>query len=192
MSSIVKNLVGAGIPVMGHIGLTPQSVNQLGGYKVQGKDLEGAKKLLEDAKALEEAGAFAIVLECVPAPLAEMISQQLTIPTIGIGAGKGCDGQVLVVHDLLGLFGVLPQVCRKCQLGEQMKRFAKYRGRISFRTIPREEHSFGLQEKHCQAVLGRIMKLLLVTSCKKRPQAKKGERGWISTTWAICIGTSFF
>jgi 3-methyl-2-oxobutanoate hydroxymethyltransferase len=150
MSSIVKNLVGAGIPVMGHIGLTPQSVNQLGGYKVQGKDLEGAKKLLEDAKALEEAGAFAIVLECVPAPLAEMISQQLTIPTIGIGAGKGCDGQVLVVHDLLGLFGgFTPKFVKKyAQLGEQMKQaFAQYREEVSSGQFPAEEHSFGLQEE---------------------------------------------
>ncbi len=97
----VSACVSAGIPVMGHIGLTPQAINQLGGYKVQGKSAEQAMKLIEDAKALEQAGAFAIVLEMVPEPLAEWITQQITIPTIGIGAGRGCDGQVLVYHDLL-------------------------------------------------------------------------------------------
>ncbi|NPV52688.1 MAG: 3-methyl-2-oxobutanoate hydroxymethyltransferase [Firmicutes bacterium] len=99
----VKAIVRAGIPVMGHIGLTPQSVNQLGGYKVQGKDLETATRLVHDAKAIEKAGAFAIVLECVPRELAEIITQSLTIPTIGIGAGAACDGQILVIHDLLGV-----------------------------------------------------------------------------------------
>lgn len=97
----VKALVKAGIPVMGHIGLTPQSVHQLGGYKVQGKLDKDAQRLLDDALALEEAGAFSIVLELVTEPVAEAISRKLTIPTIGIGAGRGCDGQVLVYHDLL-------------------------------------------------------------------------------------------
>lgn len=100
----VSGLVKAGIPVMGHIGLTPQTAGQLGGYKVQGKDLESARKLIGMARALEEAGAFSLVLECVPAGLAEVITAQLAIPTIGIGAGLGCDGQVLVTYDLLGLF----------------------------------------------------------------------------------------
>ncbi len=94
----------AGIPVMGHIGLTPQTAGKLGGYKVQGKDLDSARRLLGTARSLEEAGAFALVLECIPAGLATLISEQLTIPTIGIGAGAGCDGQVLVTHDLLGMF----------------------------------------------------------------------------------------
>ena len=100
----VSRLVSCGIPVQGHIGLTPQSVNQLGGYKVVGKTPEVAVRLLNDAKALEEAGAFSIVLECVPAPLSQLITERVTVPTIGIGAGKGCDGQVQVVSDILGLF----------------------------------------------------------------------------------------
>ena len=100
----VSRLVSCGIPVQGHIGLTPQSVHQLGGYKVVGKTPEVALCLLNDAKALEEAGAFSIVLECVPAPLSQLITERVTVPTIGIGAGKGCDGQVQVISDILGLF----------------------------------------------------------------------------------------
>jgi len=100
----VRRLVECGIPVMGHIGLTPQSVHQLGGFKVRGKAAEEAKKLLNDARILEEAGAFAIVLECTPAPLSKLITEKLSIPTIGIGAGPDCDGQVQVVSDILGLY----------------------------------------------------------------------------------------
>jgi 3-methyl-2-oxobutanoate hydroxymethyltransferase len=101
---IVRSIVNAGIPVMGHIGLTPQSVSKLGGYKVQGKTSEDAFRLLEDALILEDSGCFSVVLEAVPAPVAEQISKRLTIPTIGIGAGADCDGQVLVYHDVVGLF----------------------------------------------------------------------------------------
>lgn len=100
----IRAITNASIPVMAHIGLTPQSINAFGGFKVQGKSEEAAKKLLEDAKAVEEAGAFAVVLECVPAKLAELISKSISIPTIGIGAGAGCDGQILVYQDMLGLF----------------------------------------------------------------------------------------
>ena len=100
----IKSIVACGIPVMGHIGLTPQSRHQLGGFKAQGKTLEAARKLLADARAVEDAGAFAIVLETIPAPLASIISQRISIPTIGIGAGIGCDGQVQVISDILGLF----------------------------------------------------------------------------------------
>jgi len=100
----VRRLVGCGIPVMGHIGVTPQSKHQLGGFRVRGKVVEEAKKLLSDARILEEAGAFAIVLECTPAPLSELITQKLAIPTIGIGAGPDCDGQVQVISDMLGLY----------------------------------------------------------------------------------------
>ncbi|HOK41156.1 MAG TPA: 3-methyl-2-oxobutanoate hydroxymethyltransferase [bacterium] len=102
--SIVKNIVDNGIPVMGHIGLTPQAINKLGGYKVQGKEEEEYKKLLEDAMLLEEAGIFSLVLECVPVQLAKEITEKIKIPTIGIGAGKYCDGQVLVTYDMLGFF----------------------------------------------------------------------------------------
>jgi 3-methyl-2-oxobutanoate hydroxymethyltransferase len=100
----VRRLVDCGIPVMGHIGVTPQSQHQLGGFKARGKVLEEAKKLLIDARSLEEAGAFAVVLECTPAPLSELITQKLSIPTIGIGAGPDCDGQVQVISDMLGLY----------------------------------------------------------------------------------------
>jgi len=100
----VSRIVAAGIPVQGHIGLTPQSIHQLGGYKVQGKTAEVAARLLNDAKALENAGAFSIVLECIPTPLAKLITERVSVPTIGIGAGKHCDGQVQVISDLLGLY----------------------------------------------------------------------------------------
>jgi 3-methyl-2-oxobutanoate hydroxymethyltransferase len=103
VAETVRALVGAGIPVMGHLGLTPQSVHTLGGYRVQGRDAAGAERLQHDARSLEEAGAFAIVLELIPAPLASRITKSLAIPTIGIGAGPACDGQVLVLHDMLGL-----------------------------------------------------------------------------------------
>jgi 3-methyl-2-oxobutanoate hydroxymethyltransferase len=103
IAGTIRALVDAGIPVMGHLGLTPQSVHVLGGYRVQGRDEAGAERLIQDAKALEDAGAFAIVLELIPGPLASRITKSLAIPTIGIGAGPACDGQVLVLHDLLGL-----------------------------------------------------------------------------------------
>lgn len=104
VAATVKRIVDCGIPVMGHIGLTPQSIHQLGGFKAQGKTLQTARKLIQDALALEEAGAFAVVLETMPAELSQIISRQLSIPTIGIGAGAGCDGQVQVINDMLGLF----------------------------------------------------------------------------------------
>jgi len=104
VAETVKRIVECGIPVMGHIGLTPQSVHQLGGHKVQGKTSEAAERLLNDARALEQAGAFAVVLELIPAPLSKLITQKIGIPTIGIGAGPDCDGQVQVISDLLGLF----------------------------------------------------------------------------------------
>jgi 3-methyl-2-oxobutanoate hydroxymethyltransferase len=104
VAETVKRIVECGIPVMGHIGLTVQSIHQLGGHKVQGKTPEAAERLLKDAQALEQAGAFAIVLETIPAPLSKLITQKISIPTIGIGAGPDCDGQVLVINDLLGLF----------------------------------------------------------------------------------------
>ena len=104
VAEIIKAITDAGIPVVGHLGLTPQSVNQLGGYSVQAKTDAAAEKLIRDAKAVEEAGAFALVLECIPHDLAKKVTESLTIPTIGIGAGPDCDGQVLVLHDMLGMF----------------------------------------------------------------------------------------
>ncbi len=140
----VRAIVGAGIPVMGHLGLTPQSVNQLGGFRPQGKTASAAKKLLEDALLLEEAGCFSLVLESVPARLAEHISKKISIPTIGIGAGVGCDGQVLVTHDLLGLFErFTPKFVKKyADFHSEMSRsFAEYLEDVQTRQFPGVEHS---------------------------------------------------
>ncbi len=146
----VKAIVGAGIPVMGHLGLTPQSIHALGGYRSQGRTATKAKHLLEDAVLLEEAGCFSIVLESVPARLAEFISKRLTIPTIGIGAGVGCDGQVLVVHDLLGLFDrFTPKFVKKyANLHTEMTQaFGEYIADVTARRFPAEEHSVDMDEE---------------------------------------------
>lgn len=140
----VRAITGAGIPVMGHLGLTPQSVHQLGGFRAQGKTSSAAKRLLEDAQILEEAGAFSLVLEAVPARLAEYISKQISIPTIGIGAGAGCDGQVLVTHDLLGLFErFTPKFVRQyANLHETMKAaIAEYIDDVEAKRFPAVEHT---------------------------------------------------
>lgn len=146
----VRAIVGAGIPVMGHIGLTPQSVNQLGGFRAQGKTASAAKRLLEDAKILEDAGSFSLVLESVPARLAEVISKQISIPTIGIGAGAGCDGQVLVTHDLLGLFErFTPKFVKKyANLHEAMqKAFADYIDDVETKRFPAVEHTVEMSDE---------------------------------------------
>jgi len=157
MKETVFKLTQAGVPVMGHIGLTPQSVNQLGGYKVQGKDLETARRLVEDAKALEEAGAFAIVMECIPTELAKKISEEVSIPTIGIGAGPYCDGQVLVFHDLLGFASELKPkfVKHYAQIGIQMtEALEQYKHDVKQRAFPQEEHSFTIKEEVLQQLYG--------------------------------------
>ena len=141
----IEAIVRASIPVMGHIGLTPQSVNAFGGFKVQGKDEEAAKKLIDEALAIEKAGAFAVVLECVPAKLAAIISEKLSIPTIGIGAGVNCDGQILVYQDMLGVFSdFTPKFVKKYEnLGEKMNiAFRKYIEEVKDGVFPAEEHSF--------------------------------------------------
>ena len=141
----VRALVGNGIPVMGHLGLTPQSVRAMGGYKVQGRTAAAARALKSDAKALEAAGVFAIVLEGIPAPLARAITAAVGVPTIGIGAGPGCDGQVLVVNDLLGLSGdFTPRfVKRYAELGATMARaFAAYRDDVESGRFPGKEHCY--------------------------------------------------
>ncbi|PRR81557.1 3-methyl-2-oxobutanoate hydroxymethyltransferase [Clostridium vincentii] len=146
----IRAIVNASIPVMGHIGLTPQSVNTFGGFKVQGKNEETAKKLLEDAKAVEAAGAFAVVLECVPAKLAEYITSKLSIPTIGIGAGVACDGQILVYQDMLGMFSdFTPKFVKKyTDLGEEMKvAFTKYIEEVRDGVFPADEHSFKIDDE---------------------------------------------
>jgi 3-methyl-2-oxobutanoate hydroxymethyltransferase len=141
--------VDAQIPVCAHIGLTPQSVNAFGGFKVQGKTEEAARQLIEDAKAVQEAGAFMVVLECVPAKLAAKISEMLTIPTIGIGAGAGCDGQVLVYQDMLNMYGDFkPKFVKHfANVGEIMKEaFADYAKEVKEGTFPAEEHTFKISD----------------------------------------------
>ncbi|MGD9116108.1 MAG: 3-methyl-2-oxobutanoate hydroxymethyltransferase [Dehalococcoidia bacterium] len=146
----VERIVGCGIPVMGHIGLTPQSIHQFGGFKLQGKTPEAAARLLEDARALEQAGAFAIVLETVPAPLAKLITQKISIPTIGIGAGPDCDGQVQVINDILGSFadfvpGHAKQYVKLSEIISQA--VGQYRDEVKAGQFPTEKQSHGMDEK---------------------------------------------
>lgn len=145
----IKAIVKSSIPVVAHLGLTPQSVNAFGGFKVQGKSEEAARKLISDAKKVEEAGAFALVLECVPDKLAKLITESINIPTIGIGAGNGCDGQVLVYQDMLGMFSdFVPKfVKRYASLGEDIKKsFSKYKKEVSEGVFPEEKHTFKINE----------------------------------------------
>lgn len=151
----IKAITSAGIPVMGHLGLTPQSVYQLGGYKVQGKDGEAARRLLEDAQKLEEAGVFAIVLECIPQQLAKVITQSLSIPTIGIGAGTDCDGQILVTYDLLGMFSdFVPKfVKRYANLKEQIIQACHdYQKEVKNKSFPGPEHVFNMAEEELKKI----------------------------------------
>lgn len=146
----VSAIVKASIPVMGHLGLTPQSVNAFGGFKVQGKSEDAARKLIEEAQILEEAGAIAIVLECVPAKLAELITRKVSIPTIGIGAGKGCDGQILVYHDMLGMFsGFKPKFVKQfSDVGYHMREaFKQYIEEVKAGSFPAKEHEFKIDEE---------------------------------------------
>lgn len=146
MAKTVRRLVDIGIPVMGHIGLTPQSVHALGGYRVQGRDDATAERLKTDAAALQDAGAFAVVLELVPAPLASLITKALTIPTIGIGAGPACDGQVLVLHDMLGLNDQFSAkfVKKYAALAEDVREAARvFAAEVREGRYPGPEHSFG-------------------------------------------------
>ncbi|MCR5778602.1 MAG: 3-methyl-2-oxobutanoate hydroxymethyltransferase [Lachnospiraceae bacterium] len=145
----IRAIVKADIPVVAHIGLTPQSVNAFGGFKVQGKEYDQAIQLIKDAKAVEEAGAFMVTLECVPEKLATLISKELSIPTIGIGAGAGCDGQVLVYQDMLGMFsGFKPKFVKHfANIGEIMKdAFMTYDKEVKEQSFPSEEHNFKIDE----------------------------------------------
>lgn len=145
----IRAIVKAGIPVMGHIGLTPQSINVFGGFKVQGKSEEAARALLADAKAVEEAGAFAVVIEAVPAALAQIITDAVSIPTIGIGAGAGCDGQILVYQDMLGMFSdFTPKfVKRYANVGEVMREaFTNYAAEVASGAFPTEEHTYKIKD----------------------------------------------
>lgn len=145
----IKAIVQASIPVCAHIGLTPQSVNAMGGFRVQGKGEEAAQRLLEEARAVEQAGAFAVVLECVPQALAAKITESIGIPTIGIGAGAGCDGQVLVYQDMLAMYpDMAPKFVKQfAQTGRQMiDAFTAYKNEVSAGTFPAKEHTFTMDE----------------------------------------------
>lgn len=150
VADTIKSIVTAGIPVVAHLGLTPQSILTMGGYKVQGKDEAAARKLIEDAKFVQDAGAFAVVLECVPAPLARIITESLEISTVGIGAGHYCDGQVLVTHDMLGLYGgFTPKfVKRFANMGAEItKALEAYKEEVEKHSFPGPEYSFGMTEE---------------------------------------------
>ena len=145
----VQRIVECGIPVMGHIGLTPQSIHQFGGYKVQGKTPEAAAKMLKDARALEEAGAFAVLMETVPTPLAKLITDSISIPTIGIGAGIGCDGQVQIINDILGSFtDFVPKHAKQyAKLADIMSSaITEYYNEVKAGSFPTDEHSFSMDE----------------------------------------------
>lgn len=145
----IEAIVKASIPVCAHIGLTPQSIHAFGGFKVQGKGEEAAKRLIEEAQAVEAAGAFAVVLECVPEALAKLITDKISIPTIGIGAGAGCDGQVLVYQDMLGMYAdFAPKFVKVfANVGEEMRKgFAAYKKEVQNGTFPAKEHTFRMDE----------------------------------------------
>ena len=159
MAETVNRIVKSGIPVMGHVGLTPQSVNQLGGYRVQGKTISDAIRLMEDTRALEEAGAYVVVLECVPAALAQMITDRLSIPTIGIGAGAGCDGQVQVLYDFLGLFtDFLPKHARRyANLAETIQDAAsQYISDVHLGKFPTDKESYKMSQSVLDELAGKV------------------------------------
>jgi len=158
-AEVVKAIISAGIPVMGHIGLTPQSVHQLGGWKVQGKSADSAQRLIEDARILEEVGCYALVLESVPSEVAGLVSQLLTIPVIGIGAGNRCSGQVLVTHDLLGLFDrFTPSFVKKyAALYAEMERaFREYIADVKERRFPAAEHACMMDPEALHALISEL------------------------------------
>jgi 3-methyl-2-oxobutanoate hydroxymethyltransferase len=152
---VTEKIIKAGIPVMGHIGLTPQTAEKIGGFKVQGKDAEAAKRIIEQAEALEKLGCFAIVLECVPDKIAEMITKKLRIPTIGIGAGLHCDGQVLVIHDMLGLFErYTPKFVKKyINLSPLIsKAVEEFKNEVIEEKFPAPEHTFSIKEEELKKI----------------------------------------
>lgn len=157
VANIVEAITNAGIPVMGHIGLTPQSLAQLGGFRVQGKDAETARALIQDAKTLENAGAFSVLLECVPSEVSKVISETLKIPVLGIGGGKYCDGQILIMHDMLGLFErFVPKFVKKyANISEQvLKAFTEYINDVKSGRFPAPEHEYEIPEEELKELLG--------------------------------------
>jgi 3-methyl-2-oxobutanoate hydroxymethyltransferase len=158
----IQAIVAAGIPVQGHLGLTPQSIHQLGGFRAQGRTAVAARRLLEDALILQEVGCCSLVLESVPARLAELISQRLEIPTIGIGAGAGCDGQVLVTHDLLGLFDrFTPRFVKKYAdlHGEMGRALSAYRAEVETRAFPASEHTVDMPDQEWETLLEQLQEI---------------------------------
>ena len=156
IAATAEAIVAVGIPVMGHIGLTPQSVHKLGGYRAQGRTATAARRLIEDALTLQDAGCFSLVLEAVPDRVAELISHKLTIPTIGIGAGAGCDGQVLVSHDLLGIFDrFTPRFVKKYANvhGEMLRAFTEYKNEVLSHHFPTHEHAYSMPEEEWEELL---------------------------------------
>lgn len=159
MEETIRRLVGVGIPVMGHIGLTPQSVHQLGGFKVQGRSAEGAARVVEDALAVERAGAFSVVLECVPAALSRLITERLSIPTIGIGAGPDCDAEIQVVSDILGWFSdFVPKHTRRyAELAAAASdAIREYAADVANRAFPTDAQSFSIDDETLRAVRARL------------------------------------
>ncbi|MBU1569756.1 MAG: 3-methyl-2-oxobutanoate hydroxymethyltransferase, partial [Proteobacteria bacterium] len=153
MAHVVEAIVNAGIPVQGHIGLTPQTASSLGGFKVQGKSFEAAKALIEDARALEDAGCFSVVLEAIPSPIAKMVTEAISIPTIGIGAGIDCDGQVLVIHDLIGLFErFTPKFVKQyAKISDViLSAVSQYKSDVENMRFPEEKHSFSMNPKELE------------------------------------------
>ncbi len=156
---IVKAIVAAGIPVMGHVGLTPQHISMLGGYKAQGRDVDTALKVIEDAEAIQEAGAFAVILECVPDQVSKMVTERLAIPTISYGAGVHCDGQGLVAHDILGIFDrFTPKFVKKyTNVGEQiLGAFEAYVEDVTSGEFPTDDHSFHIKQEELAKVVDRV------------------------------------
>jgi len=156
---IVTAIVKAGIPVMGHIGLTPQHISLLGGYRVQGRDVQTARRVIDDALAIEEAGAFAIILECVPNQISKIVTERLRIPTISYGAGESCDGQGLVAHDILGMFDKFtPKFVKKyTELGEQIhEAFEAYVSDVVSGQFPTDGHSFHIKKEDLEKVMGQV------------------------------------
>ncbi|RLC80031.1 MAG: 3-methyl-2-oxobutanoate hydroxymethyltransferase [Chloroflexi bacterium] len=159
MAETIKAIVDAGIPVMGHIGLTPQSISKLGGYRVQGRDIKAALKLIDDALALEEAGCFSIILEAIPDRVATLITERLSIPTIGIGAGPHCDGQVLVIHDMVGLFDrFTPKFVKKYTNinVEILKALQGFKEDVEKGIFPGPEHSYSISDEAYEALLAEL------------------------------------
>lgn len=158
MASTIRRLVENGIPVLAHIGLTPQSVHRFGGWRVQGKTSKDAMQLIEDAEAIQEAGAYAVVLELMPSELGKVISERLAIPTIGIGAGAGCDGQVQVFHDIIGLLNDPPKHARQyVQAGQLIKdAITHYKEDVEKRTFPTEANAFQMEEEALQGLYGTV------------------------------------